>query len=134
MVTQLPEGTEVPRQEVTVSGKDDHPNEQNQWDSGSNIRKEEYLSLRVLWSYKERLDPNSRTILGLDTPFKMATQWLQRFPPFSAYPSLHSPERPQSLESSFAQTIADLGNLKSTWLYPWGLMTLENILMPPIDD
>lgn len=70
---------------IQLSGNTLHPNQQNIWGSGSNIKKEEYLLLRVLWSVKRKMDANARTDLGLKSQFQKARQWLHRFPPFNAY-------------------------------------------------
>lgn len=83
--SQVPRSFAQWQNTIQLSGNALHPNQQNTWGSGSNIQKEEYLLLRVLWSVKRKMDANARTDLGLKSQFQNASQWLHRFPPFNTY-------------------------------------------------
>ena len=83
--SQVPETWEDWQIAVHLSGNTKHPNQQNHWGSGSNIRKEEYLLLRVLWSIDLAMDDSALADLGLKSRFTRARQWLRNFPPFSVY-------------------------------------------------
>jgi hypothetical protein len=82
---QVPETWEEWQNAVQLSGNKRHPNQQDHWGSGSNIRKEEYLLLRVLWSVDLEMDDSALADLGLKSRFTRARQWLRNFPPFSVY-------------------------------------------------
>ncbi|KAJ5542893.1 hypothetical protein N7535_005315 [Penicillium sp. DV-2018c] len=83
--------SEVPRtweewiQAVGLSGNSLHPNDRDQWGSGSKISKEEHLLLRVLFDSEERLGVDARSNLGLTGHFKSASRWLRNFAPFATY-------------------------------------------------
>ncbi|KAJ5120685.1 uncharacterized protein N7515_010073 [Penicillium bovifimosum] len=83
--TEVPKTTESWANAVSLSGNTIHPNQRDQWGSGSNISEEEYLLLRVLWSFEEQLDAEMRSKFGLNGRFKTARRWLGKFEPFAKY-------------------------------------------------